>query len=118
MGGRFLWKDVIMCNCDGNTCPRCDAGFKAFYNEQLENIKVWLKENNQMGASPNDYLDGRDVWYEYCTLCNESLLEEEEADRYNDQEYDPENACLGLWTEQDEMMRLNDVAAVARDEIA
>jgi hypothetical protein len=68
---------IRKCNCDGNTCPNCDAGFKVYYREQLENIRVWLKENNQIDASPHDFLDGRDAWYEYCTLCNEDLLEKE-----------------------------------------
>lgn len=68
-----------LCNCDGRTCPRCDAGFRVFYSEWLEEIKIWLKENNQIGANPRDYLDYRDAWDEYCELRTQDILDKEDV---------------------------------------
>jgi hypothetical protein len=103
------WIDYDQDNCicvNPNTCTLC------FY----ENARILLK-----------YYGMYSKWTDKADF-EHDLRMEDESDRFHDelnsfykeimdQEYDsdPEDA---LWTEQDEMMRLNDILAVEREEIA
>jgi hypothetical protein len=74
-----------MCNCVHHTCPYCDPGIEAFYQQKL-------KEAKEMSAAHladtgidyrfEDNLDAEDIWYEYC-----ELRAQEEIDNYWDEIY-------------------------------
>jgi hypothetical protein len=212
MGGLFIMEGSKMCCKNGGTCPQCDPGIEAFYQEKLKEAKAMTVAHfaaTGIHCIFEDNLDAKDIWYEYCDLkrkikappelpeyheaeqakefieneelgmrmngwidypCNNCIcvnsntciycfyqdaqimlkyfgmypdwadkaefeydlrmedelekLEKEFNQFYYEmmgQEYDSsdtEGPCWGLWTEQDELMRLNDIAAVEREEIA
>ncbi len=130
MGGPFLLE-----GCTMEELPEFHEAEQA--KEFIENEELgmrysgWIdyEQDNCICVNPNTciicFYEDTGILFKYYGMYSKwhdkadfehDLRMEDEADRYNDS--DPEDACWGLWTEQDEMMRLNDVAAVARDEIA
>lgn len=68
-----------MCNCTPKMCPKCDPGIEAFYQEKVKKAKemsAYLKTAG-MECHYENFLDAKDIWYEYCALKRE---EEAEAD--------------------------------------
>ncbi len=68
-----------MCMCDNTTCPKCDPGIEAFYQEKVKKAKeasAYLKTIG-MDFHYEDMLDAKDIWYEYCALKKEKEAEEE-----------------------------------------
>lgn len=68
-----------MCNCDGTTCPRCDPGIEAFYQEKVKEAKEATEAHFKATGIYYPFeenLDAKDIWYEYC-----SLREEDQRDQ-------------------------------------
>jgi len=73
-----------MCKCNCNdTCPRCDPGIEAFYQEKLAEAKraaEYLATQGVIVGDPTDLLDAKDIWYEYCQLRDQEAAEEAAGD--------------------------------------
>ncbi len=54
-----------MCTCENRMCPKCDPGIEAFYQQKLKEA-----------GSFADYIDAKDVWYEYCALKAEEAADD------------------------------------------
>lgn len=67
-----------MCMCDGKTCPKCDPGIEAFYQEKVKKAKEAVAYLKTTGVIMHyeDLLDAKDIWYEYCELRDKGLLED------------------------------------------
>lgn len=70
-------------NCckNGSTCPHCDPGIEAFYQEKIKKAKeavVYLKTTG-VEMHYEDLLDAKDIWYEYCELKRQEKMESEES---------------------------------------
>lgn len=59
-----------MCNCSHTTCPQCDPGIEAFYQQKVEEAKAEAARLEAVGyvVHYQDLLDAKDIWYEYCDL--------------------------------------------------
>jgi hypothetical protein len=71
-----------MCNCNNTTCPKCDPGIEAFYQQKVEKAKeeaAYLKTTGYM-VHYQDLLDAKHIWYEYC-----ELRRQEEVERLEDE---------------------------------
>lgn len=67
-----------MCICQ-KLCPKCDSGIDAYYNQRLKETELALKKAG-INANPEDYLDAKDVWYEYCQLKDQEETDDLELD--------------------------------------
>ncbi|CAB4196911.1 hypothetical protein UFOVP1290_431 [uncultured Caudovirales phage] len=54
-----------MCMCDKSTCPKCDPGIEAFYQKKCRDMIA--------AGGSLDWLDAKDIWYEYCALKKQSV---------------------------------------------
>lgn len=71
-----------MCQCDNKTCPKCDPGIAAFYQKKIKEAKVSADAHNKTFGGTchyEDFLDAKDIWYEYCQLRDQELAEENES---------------------------------------
>ncbi len=60
-----------MCDCANATCPECDTGFEAFYQQKVKEAKEAVAHFKTIGVEVfyGDLLgDAKDIWYEYCDL--------------------------------------------------
>lgn len=57
-----------MCLCDNKTCPKCDPGIEAFYQEKVKAAKASAEYLKTTGVDMDyrNLLDAKDIWYEYC----------------------------------------------------
>lgn len=69
-----------MCMCNHSTCPKCDPGIEAFYQEKVKEAKAAAAYLETTGYKVHyeDLLDAKDIWYEYCKLRNEEEIENSE----------------------------------------
>lgn len=84
-----------MCNCN-DTCPKCDPGIEAFYQEKLAGAKKAAEHMATQGiivGDPTDLLDAKDIWYEYCELKRQEQLEAAEDRLFDlvERDYSPED---------------------------
>ncbi len=58
-----------MC-CNDKTCPKCDPGIEAFYQEKVKEAKLAVEAAAKQGFNMHyeDLLDAKDIWYEYCAI--------------------------------------------------
>jgi hypothetical protein len=73
-----------MCKCNCNeTCPKCDPGIEAFYQEKVKEAKAMTAahfEAISIYYPFEDNLDAKDIWYEYCQMRDQEAAEEAAGD--------------------------------------
>jgi hypothetical protein len=74
--------EILMCHCD-KTCPKCDPGIDAFYQQKVKKAKAAADYLNSIGNTIHyeDLLDAKDIWYEYCKLRDEEAADEAADDQ-------------------------------------
>lgn len=60
-----------MC-CHDTPCAKCDPGIEAFYQEKVEQAKAASAYLKTTGVEMHyeNFLDAKDIWYEYCSVKN------------------------------------------------
>lgn len=69
-----------MCTCSGTTCPKCDPGIEAFYQEKIKEAKAATEAHFKATGIYYPFeenLDAKDIWYEYCALRDQEQIENE-----------------------------------------
>jgi len=82
-----------MCNCSNTTCPYCDPGIEAFFQEKVKEAKEAAEAHFKATGIKfhyEDLLDAKNIWYEYCSLGKNSRMMDDvlppfdgEADAYD-----------------------------------
>lgn len=82
-----------MC-CKNATCPKCDPGIEAFYQEKVKEAESMTEahfKSTGIRYSFEDNLDAKYIWYEYCALKESAKAEDDQDKLYEmiEKDYSP-----------------------------